>query len=304
MAAVTRWTREDRIVGAIIYTVLVLILLAVAYPLYFVAIASFSKPELVATGRVWIVPRGLTLNGYQKIFQHEDLLRGYRNSLVYMALGTALNLALTVSAAYALSRRDLPGRNGFTLFLTFTMFFSGGLIPTFLLVRNLGLYNTFLIMVLPGGGSALHLGVSVWNIIIARTFFQHNVPQELLDAAVIDGCSDLVFFTRIVLPLSSAIIAVLTVFYAVGHWNGYFHGLIYLKDRTRFPLQLILRDILIQARFAEEMEVTDESAMEMMMLAESIKYGMIIVASVPVMLLYPFVQRHYVRGIMVGAIKG
>lgn len=302
--AVATLGRGDRIVNLIVYLILSTLLLAVAYPLFFVTIASVSDPTLVATGRVWIVPRGLTLEGYQRIFQHEDLLRGYRNSLAYMAIGTAINLVLTVTAAYALSRADLPGRNSITLFLTFTMFFSGGLIPTFLLIRNMGLYNSFLIMVLPAGGAALHLGVSVFNIIIARTFFQHNVPKEMLDAAVIDGCSDLTFFFKIVLPLSSAIIAVLTVFYAVGHWNGYFHGLIYLKTRTRFPLQLILRDILIQATFAEEMEIDDESAMEMMMLAESIKYGMIIVASVPVMLLYPFVQRHYVRGIMVGAIKG
>ena len=302
--AVIALTRQDRILNAVLYVLLSLILLTVAYPLFFVLIASISDPVLVNTGKVWIIPRGVTLDGYAKIVQHQDLLRGYRNSLAYATLGTLLNLGLTLTAAYALSRRDLPGRNGIMLYLTFTMFFSGGLIPTFLLIRDLGLYNTFLIMVLPAGGSALHLAVSVFNIIIARTFFMNTIPQELLDAAVMDGCSDLRFFRSVVLPLSGAIVAVLMVFYAVGHWNGFFHGLIYLRERERFPLQLILRDILIQNTFTEELEIDDENALAAMMLAESIKYGMIIVASVPVLLLYPFVQKHYVRGVMIGAIKG
>ena len=302
--AVIALTRQDRVLNAVLYVLLSLILLAVAYPLFFVTIASVSDPVLVNTGKVWIIPRGVTLDGYAKIVQHQDLLRGYRNSLAYATLGTLLNLGLTLTAAYALSRRDLPGRNAIMLYLTFTMFFSGGLIPTFLLIRDLGLYNSFWIMILPAGGSALHLAVSVFNIIIARTFFMNTIPQELLDAAVMDGCSDLRFFRSVVLPLSGAIIAVLMVFYAVGHWNGFFHGLIYLRERERFPLQLILRDILIQNTFTEELEIDDENALAAMMLAESIKYGMIIVASVPVLILYPFVQKHYVRGVMIGAIKG
>ena len=302
--AVIALTRQDRVLNAVLYVLLSLILLAVAYPLFFVTIASISDPVLVNTGKVWIIPRGVTLDGYAKIVQHQDLLRGYRNSLAYATLGTLLNLGLTLTAAYALSRRDLPGRNAIMLYLTFTMFFSGGLIPTFLLIRDLGLYNSFWIMILPAGGSALHLAVSVFNIIIARTFFMNTIPQELLDAAVMDGCSDLRFFRSVVLPLSGAIVAVLMVFYAVGHWNGFFHGLIYLRERERFPLQLILRDILIRNTFTEELEIDDENALAAMMLAESIKYGMIIVASVPVLLLYPFVQKHYVRGVMIGAIKG
>ena len=296
--------RQDRIVNGVLYGLLSLILVAVTYPLFFVTIASISDPVLVNTGKVWIIPRGVTLDGYARIVRHDDLLRGYRNSLAYAVVGTLLNLGLTLTAAYALSRRDLPARNGIMLYLTFTMFFGGGLIPTFLLIRDLGLYNSFWIMILPAGGSALHLAVSVFNIIIARTFFMNTIPQELLDAAVMDGCSDLRFFRSVVLPLSGAIVAVLMVFYAVGHWNGFFHGLIYLRERERFPLQLILRDILIQNTFTEELEIDDENALAAMMLAESIKYGMIIVASVPVLLLYPFVQKHYVRGVMIGAIKG
>ena len=296
--------REDRLLSAILYGILTLIVIVVAYPLYFVIIASFSDPLQVNTGGVWIVPRGLTVDGYVKILENRDLVNGYRNSLVYAAFGTMVNLSLTLTAAYALSRRDLPGRNGLAVYFTFTMFFSGGLIPTFLLVKNLGLYDTFWVMILPAGGSALTLGLSVWNLIIARTFFQNSIPGELLDAATIDGCSDLRFFFKIVLPVSSAIIAVLMVFYAVGHWNGYFHALIYLKTRTRMPLQIILRDILLQNTMTAEMQMDDANAMRVMMMAESIKYAMIIVASVPVMLLYPLVQRHYVRGVMIGAIKG
>lgn len=282
---------------ASVYTFLSLVLLVIAYPLFFVIIASISEPVLVNTGKVWVIPRNVTFEGYRRIFQHEDILRGYRNSLLYMVTGTSLNLALTLSAAYALSRRDLLGRNLFMGILTFTMFFTGGLIPLFLLIRSLGLYDTFLVMILPNA-------VSVFNVIIARTFFQSNVPQELLDAAVMDGCSDFRFFFFIVLPLSGAIIAVLMVFYAVGHWNAFFNALIFLKSKSRFLLQIILRDILIQNQFQEEMEVDDENAVLAQMLAESIKYGIIIVASVPVLILYPFVQRHYVRGVMVGAIKG
>jgi putative aldouronate transport system permease protein len=214
-----------------------------------------------------------------------------------MVTGTTLNLIVTLSAAYSLSRKDLPGRNLFMGLLTFTMFFTGGLIPLFLLIRGLNLYDTFWVMILPNA-------VSVFNVIIARTFFASNIPQELLDAAVMDGCSDFRFYFSIVLPTSAAIIAVLMVFYAVGHWNAFFNALVFLSDRKKFPLQLILRDILLQNQFQEDMQVSDDNAIWAQMLAESIKYGVIIVASVPVLILYPFVQRHYVRGVMVGAIKG
>jgi len=297
-------TKQDKLLNAVIYFLLTIVLLVVAYPLYFVVIASISDPTLVSTGKVWVVPRGITLDGYQRIFEHRDLLRGYRNSLIYAVLGTIINISLTVTVAYSLSRKDLPGRNGFMLFLTFTMFFNGGLIPTFLLVRGLGLYDSFWIMIFTAGGSPTHFFVLVFNVIIARTFFQHSIPGELLDAAVMDGCSDFRFFRSVVIPLSSAILAVLMVFYAVGHWNGYFHALIFLKNRSLYPLQIILRSILIQSTFTDDMMVSDENAMLQMMLAESIKYGMIVVASLPVLMLYPFVQKHYVRGVMIGAIKG
>lgn len=290
-------TREDRILNGIIYLVLGMALLVVAYPLYFVVIASVSDPVMVNTGSVWLFPKGFTLEGYQRIFADSELLRGYRNTMLYTTAGTLLNLVLTLSSAYALSRRDMPGRTAFMGLMAFTMFFSGGLIPLYLLVNRMGLYNTFLVMILPNA-------VSVYNIIIARTFFQSNIPDELHDAAVIDGCSDFRFFLSIAIPLSTALTAVLTVFYAVGHWNAYFNGLIYLRSKERFPLQLILRGILLQNQFQTEMQSEDVYAARAQMLAESIKYGVIIVASVPVLLLYPFVQKYFVKGVMVGAIKG
>jgi putative aldouronate transport system permease protein len=290
-------TREDRILSAVIYALLGLVLLAVAYPLYFIVIASMSAPSEVNTGGVWLFPKGFTLEGYRRIFSDSQLLGGYRNSLLYTVAGTSLNLVLTLTGAYALSRKDMFGRGFFMGMLAFTMFFSGGLIPLYLLITRMHLYNTFLVMILPNA-------VSVWNIVIARTFYQSNIPDELHDAGVIDGCSDFRFFASVVVPLSAALTAVLTVFYAVGHWNAYFNGLIYLKSRERFPLQLILREILIQNQFQADQQVDDVYMAEAQMLAESIKYGVIIVASVPVLILYPFVQRHFVKGVMVGAIKG
>ena len=290
-------TREDKIVTATVYVTLSLIFLIIAYPLYFVVIASISDPLLVSTGDVWAYPRGVTFAGYERIFTHEEIITGYRNSIMYAVVGTSVNLAITLTAAYALSRPDLVGRTAITFIFAFTMFFSGGIIPLFLLVRSLGLYNTFWAMIFP-------TALSVWNMIIARTFFQSTIPKELLDSAKVDGCSDFRFFWSIVLPLSSAIIAVLLIFYAVAHWNAFFNALIFLRSRARFPLQLVLRDILIQHQFTDEMMIDDASAEISAMIAESMKYGVIIVASVPVMILYPFVQKHYVRGIMIGAIKG
>ncbi len=294
-----RSSLPDRVFQGFLYAGLLLALLLVLYPLYFVLIASVSDPLLTNTGEIWLLPRGLTLTGYRTILADQNILRGYRNSVLYTAAGTALNLALTVTAAYALSRRDLVGRNLIMGLLVFTLFFSGGLIPLFLLIRTLRLYDTFLVMIL-----VMPNAVSVFNLIVARTFFASNVPQELLDAAEIDGCSDIRFLTSVVIPISGAIIAVLTVFYAVSHWNAFFGGLVFLKSERRFPLQLILRGILLSYQLAQEMWVDEGNEMKNQMLAESIKYGIIIVASVPVLILYPFVQRHYVRGVMLGSIKG
>jgi putative aldouronate transport system permease protein len=292
-------TMQDRVLQTVLYGVLSIALIVVIYPLFFVIIASISDPVRVNTGEVWIVPLGLTLDGYREIFTDDQILRGYWNSVLYTVFGTLLNLVLTISSAYALSRRDMVGRNLIMGVLVFTMFFTGGLIPLFLLVRSLGLYDTFFIMIL-----VMPNAVSVFNIIIARTFFQSNIPQELLEAASMDGCSDFRFLTSVVIPISGAIIAVLMVFYAVSHWNAFFGALVFLKSESRYPLQLLLRGILLSHQLADDMWVDDSDALKHQMLAESIKYGVIVVASIPVLVLYPFVQKHYVRGVMIGAIKG
>lgn len=289
-------SRGDRLFEAIGFLILLFALIIVAYPLYFVAIASFSNPSAVSLGQVVLLPKGITMEGYAKIVAQSDLWIGYRNTVAYTIVGTFVNVVVTLTGAYALSRKDLVGRNLFMGFIAFTMFFSGGLIPSYLLIKSLGLYNTFWVMVIPGA-------VSVWNLIIARTFFQTSIPEELWEAAVMDGCTNVRFFVRIVLPLSQAIVAVLILFYAVGHWNEFFNGLIYLKDRGRYPLQLILRDILIQTQLNQEM-TTNENANKLAEAANLMKYGVIIVASLPVLILYPFIQKYFVKGVMVGAIKG
>jgi len=292
-----RSSREDRIFNIVNYSLLVIILLLISYPLFFVIIASISDPVDVSLGRVWLWPVNASMEGYRRILAHSDLWTGYRNTIYYTVAGTALNLALTLTGAYSLSRKDLPGRNIFMKFIVFTMFFSGGLIPTYLLINNLGLYNTFWVIIIINA-------VSVYNLIVARTFFQNNIPDELLEAARIDSCNDIKFFLMIVLPVSKAIIAVLVIFYAVTHWNSYYNGLIYLRDRNRFPLQIFLREILIQNQFGEDMQVDDPNELAVRMIANTMKYGVIIVASVPVLILYPFLQKYFMKGVMIGAIKG
>ncbi|WP_430697475.1 carbohydrate ABC transporter permease [Metabacillus mangrovi] len=295
-----RWARkskEDRIFDVLNITVLTIIAILVLYPLYFVVIASISNPDRIYSGDVWLLPKEITFEGYKRIFQDEMIWLGYKNTVIYTVLGTAVNVVLTLMAAYALSRKDLAGRNIFMLLFIFTMFFSGGLIPTYLVVKNLGLVNTIWAMILPKA-------IAVWNLIVARTFFQSNIPDELLEAAKIDGCSNTKFFLKVVLPLSKPIIAVLVLFYAVGHWNSYFDALIYLNDEGLYPLQLILRNILIQNEAAANMVGDVASYAAQRRLAELIKYGVIIVAALPLLIVYPFVQKYFVKGALIGGIKG
>lgn len=287
----------DRLFDAINIAFLILVLVMVVYPLLFVASASISDPAAVVSGELWLWPKGITLNGYKKVFQNQDILRGYANTINYTLVGTAINLLMTIAAAYPLSRKNFYGRNVFMAMFVFTMFFSGGLIPTYLVVRGLGMINTFWAMVVPNA-------VAVWNIIIMRTFFQQSIPEEIQEAARIDGCSNVQTLLRIVLPLSAPILAVMTLFYSVGHWNAYFHALIYLTDRGKYPLQLILREILIQSNMQNLVEVSEESLVRGLMEAEAMKYAVVVVANLPVFLLYPFLQRYFVKGIVIGAIKG
>ena len=291
-----RQPMSDRAFDIINYFILTCVLFATFYPLYFIVIASISDPTNVLAGRVWIFPNGFSLESYRRVIRDESIVLGYRNSLIYTSLGTVINLIMTLTAAYPLSRKDFRGRGVFMFILTFTMFFSGGLIPTYLLVRSLGMLNTIWAMVIPSA-------VAVWNIIIARTFFASSIPQSMLDAAVIDGCSNFKFFLRVVLPISPAIIAVMVLFYAVGHWNSFFEALIYLTDERKHPLQLVLRNILIMNAADKDMLDAEEAA-KLFQMVEIIKYAVIVVASVPLLLLYPFVQKYFVKGVMIGSLKG
>lgn len=289
-------TRQDKIVGYISNIILVIAALIVLYPLCYVLSASFSDPVAVSSGKMWLWPVQPTLEGYKTILNETKIWMGYLNSIIYTVVGTSLNVLVTMCAAYALSRRDLPYRNGIMIFFMITMFFGGGLIPSYLLNKTLGLLDNRLVMIIPGM-------ISVWNMTIARTFIQTNIPDELIEAAKIDGCSYFKSFGMIVLPLSKAIIAVLVLYYGIGHWNSYFGAMIYLSDPDKFPLQVILREMLIQAQATEEM-MDSTQAQEVLNKTELIKYATIVVSSVPTLIIYPFLQKYFVQGVMVGALKG
>ncbi|WP_374020643.1 carbohydrate ABC transporter permease [Paenibacillus thiaminolyticus] len=287
----------DRIFDVVNYVLLTLVMLIVLYPLLFVLSASVSNPETVLRGEVWLIPKQINFDAYAKIFQNKDILLGYGNTILYTLLGTAINLIMTICAAYPLARKDFLGRGLITAMIVFTMFFGGGLIPTYLLIKNLNMLDTLWVMVIPNA-------VAVWNIIIMRTFFQQSIPGEIQEAAMIDGCSHMQTLLRIVLPLSMPIIAVMVLFYAVGHWNSYFNALIYLSSKDKFPLQLILREILIQSDSGDMIKLTSESAVKMKMSVEGLKYAVLVVANLPMLILYPFLQCYFVKGIMIGALKG
>lgn len=286
---------SDTVLEVLNYIASVLFLILLIYPLYFIIIASFSDPSAVSNGKVWLFPSGFTLDGYRELLKHSNIWIGYRNTILYTVVGTAIGLVVNVTAAYALSRKDLAGRKFLSLFFIFTMFFNGGLIPTFLTIRDFHLYDTFLVMVLP-------FSVGVFNIIVARTFFQTTIPGDLWEAAQIDGCGNLRYFLLVVLPLSKAIIAVLALWIAVGYWNSFFNALIYLKNPNLLPLQLILRNILITNQMQSGMG-TGEAAQIALRLASMMRYSVIIVATVPIMCIYPFVQKYFNQGVMIGAVK-
>ncbi|MFC5649963.1 carbohydrate ABC transporter permease [Paenibacillus solisilvae] len=248
-------------------------------------------------GEMWLLPTGFTLDAYKEIFRYDAVWRGYGNTLLYTSVGTIVNLIMTTLAAYPLSRRDLPGRGLLMFVITFTMFFSGGLIPTYLVVKDLGLVNTFWAMIVP-------TAIATYNLIVMRTYFQNSIPWELQEASLMDGCSNTRLLIHIILPLSKPILAVMVLFYAVNHWNAFFNALIYLRDENLYPLQLVLREILIvsQSSFLDESGSTFGMT-EKLLLAESIKYALIIIASIPVLIMYPFVQKHFVKGVMIGSIK-
>lgn len=292
-----RQTRGDKVFDVVNVLLMCLILAIIVYPLWFVVIASVSDATKVAAGEVLLLPSGFSLKAYKMVFRDSMVMTGYRNTIFYTVLGTCINLVMTVLAAYPLSRKDWVGRRLFTTVIMFTMFFSGGTIPTYLLMNDLGLVNTVWAMVLPGA-------VSVYNTIVMRTFFNNSIPLELQEAAMVDGCSNTRLLLQIVLPLSKAIIAVMVLFYGVGHWNAFFNALIYLTDSDRYPLQLVLRSILIQNTASQDMLGDVDTLGNRVMLAETLKYALIIVSTLPMMVLYPFLQKFFEKGVMIGAIKG
>jgi len=294
---IKRKSAGDVLFDALNYSLLTIGMLLILYPLYFVLIASVSDPNRIYSGDVWLYPQGITFDGYQRIFNDSMIWIGYANSLLYAVVGTAISVSLTLLAAYPLSRKDFVGRNMFMWFFMFTMFFNGGLIPTYLLVKDLDMINTIWALVIPGAAG-------VFNIIIVRTFFQSTIPDEMREAAFIDGCNNTKFFLRMVLPLSKPIIAVMVLFHVVGFWNGFFDALIYLNEEAKYPLQLVLRNILVQNQVSSNMMIDVESYAAKLRVTELIKYGVIIVASLPLLVLYPFLQRYFVKGAMIGSIKG
>ncbi len=293
----SRICAADRVTYTCIDIILTVFFVVVAYPLILIVSSSFSSSAAVVTGRVILWPVEPTLLGYTTVFRTSSVWRGYLNSLYYAVLGTSINIVMTCLAAYPLSRPDLRGRGIIMGLFTFTMFFGGGLIPSFLLVKDLHIMNTVWAMVLPGA-------ISVYNMILARTFFQSNIPLELLEASQIDGCNNTKFIIRVVVPLSKPILAVLCLYYMVGHWNSYLSALLYLNDSSKFPLQIVLRDILMlsQVDFSESLDM--DQLLKQQEIATLMKYSLIIVASLPVLIAYPFVQKYFVKGVMIGSLKG
>jgi len=292
-----RQSASDRAVNGIILLFLIGCLVVVAYPLLYVLSSSLSSPRAISAGKVWLLPVEWTLDGYAAVFKNSQIVTGFTNSILYMAGGTALNLVMTVLAAYPLTRKQFAPRNKVMLFFVITMFFSGGLIPYYLLVKELGMIDTRWAMIVP-------TALSAWNVILMRTYIANSIPEDLHEAASMDGCGDFKYLTKIVLPLSKPILAVIGLYVAVGIWNSYFNALIFLKSADLQPLQLVLRNILILNMIDPTMIKDFDALMRRQGLTDVIKYAVIIVSSAPVLVLYPFVQKYFVRGVMIGAIKG
>lgn len=288
----------DPLFGLITYGLIAVSIVLIVYPLYFIVIASISDPNLVQQGKVILFPRGITFDGYLTIFGTSTIVRGFANSVLYTVVGTALSVTMILTGAYALSRKDMPGRNVFMILFVITMFFDGGMIARYLVVKELGMLNTMWAVVLPGA-------VGVWNLIIARTFLQQNLSPELREAAQLDGASDFRFFFGIAIPLSKPLIVLMVMIHLVANWNAFFDAMIYLNDESKYPLQLILRNVLIQSQASSsgmDMASMDSTAAAQKM-GELLKYSMIVVSTIPLLIAFPFLQRHFIKGATLGALK-
>lgn len=297
--------KGDAFFQGIVNVLMIIFLIIMVYPLLYVVSCSFSDPDAVNTGKVILFPVGWSLAGYKLVFENRDIWIGYANTIFYTVAGTLINLAVTLPAAYALSRKELKGKNGIMIYFMITMYIGGGLIPSYLNIKSLGLLDTRGVLLILGA-------LSVYNMIVARTFFASSIPYELTEAARIDVCNDFGIFAKIVMPLSKAITVVMILYYGIGHWNAYFNAMIYLKDRNKFPLQMFLREILLTSKLAEEMlsngsTLSAEEALALVEQAKSadlVKYCVIIVATLPMMVIYPKLQKYFEKGVMIGSVKG
>lgn len=289
-------SRSDIIFRVFVVLFFGVVFLSIAYPIYFVIIASISNSTLVAQGEVVLFPKQINFFGYGKVFADSRIWTGYRNTILYSVIGTVVNLIVTLPAAYVLSRKDFKPRRIFMFLFTFTMFFSGGLIPTYMLIKQIGMINSPLVFIFP-------FCVNVYNLIITRSFFEHSIPNDLFEAAQLDGCTHFNFFAKVVLPLSKAVISIIGLYYLVAHWNDFFTGLLYIRDTNLHPLQNILRNILISNQVFSEGagSVGSGYAQEY---ADQVKYAIIIVATLPILFVYPFIQKYFNKGVMIGAVKG
>lgn len=292
---------DDRIFDIATNLLLIFFVIIVLYPVYFVLVASFTDPVIVNRGELLLYPVKFTLEGYKKVFENSRVWTGYLNTIIYTAGSVVVGVSIVMMASYALSRKDLVGRGIIMKILVFTMYFSGGMIPLFLVVKRLGLLNTRWVIILLGS-------VSIYNIIVARSFLIANIPDELLDAAKIDGCGNGNFFFKVVLPLSKAVIAVIVMYIAVGQWNSYFNAMIYLSDSDKHPLQMFLRETLLimssLANFDASAAMDPEYIEQLKKMAQVLKYSLIVVSTAPIMCIYPFIQKYFVKGVMIGSVKG
>lgn len=290
--------KQDKIFNVINITLLIICIIIFIYPLIFVLSASVTKPSDVLSGKMFLFPSSLYFEGYKAIFEYEGIWTGLLNSIIIVVAGSALNMAVTFTVGYAFSRKDFFGKKFFMFFFIFAMFFSGGLIPTYLLVsETLGMDNSLLALIIPGA-------VSTWNIILAKTYFSSSLSDELLEAAKIDGCSNISFFFKIALPLAKPIIAVILLYNVVGRWNSYFDAMIYLQDPNLFPLQLVIRNLISENQITNLDPNAGNISIDAMYRAEGMKYGVIILSTIPMLIIYPFVQKYFIKGVMVGSLKG
>lgn len=286
----------DKIFTAVNILIMVLVCVCIVYPLYYVVLASITDPVIVSSGKLLLYPESLYTKGYETTLGYTPLWTGYLNTIKYTVVGTIISLICTIPAGYALSRKDLFGRKPLMFLFTFTMFFSGGIVPLFLTIKSLNIYNTIWAMVLP-------VAVSAYNLIVCRSFFESGIPDELLEAAQLDGCSDFGFFFRIAIPISSTIIAVMTLFYATAMWNQFFNALMFLQDEDMMPLQVILRNLVIMNQ-SNQMGSSAAEAVMKQKLADQLKYCVVVVSAFPLLCLYPFVQKYFAKGVTIGAVKG